>query len=197
MIITGEGFTATTLAAIVGVLLGLYNIYRRWKDRQPTIKVYVNEFVDSSHSLTSDPERAFVMRGVNKGQVPVNITGYTIFSPKHMMGHSFNLDSAYISRVLPGAYCERWEYSDVIARGLKRMHRDLSGTVELICWLKDENGRMYASKPFKFNIDRALKGVRGQRVFTQDDMGLNKMSKLQRTIQYYKTKIKIKFWKKV
>lgn len=49
--------------------------------------------------------RVFVVHGVNKGQVPVNITGFTISSPKYMMRHSI-LTNSYTSRVLPGAYCE-------------------------------------------------------------------------------------------
>ena len=53
----------SAIIALCALVLGIANAYFHWKDKQPNIKVDAYEFVDSAHSLTSDPERVITIRG--------------------------------------------------------------------------------------------------------------------------------------
>jgi hypothetical protein len=162
----------TTIVAMIASLafvLSCYNAYVDWKNKQPSITVQIREYVDSIHSLTHDPERVISIRGYNNGQIPLNITQYMLFLPSNQFG--FSLGKPYTTRVLPGAHCERWEFSDKIARHLKDNPSNLSGTVKMIAGLMDDGERWYKSKEFEFDIDQALKGTKGKREWTPQELG--------------------------
>jgi hypothetical protein len=165
------------VTALVALVLGLINIYIQWRDKQPSIEVKVSEHVDSVHSLSHDPERIISIIGTNKGQIPVEIIGYAFYLPNRT---AFWLGEDYTSRVLPRSYCERWEYSDNIAESLKAEPFGFSGTIKLIALLRDSSGNMYWSKPFQFDIERASRGVKGQRIFSREDLGIPQWTALDR-----------------
>jgi hypothetical protein len=84
---------------------------------------------------------------------------------------------------LPGAYCERWEYSDKIAKVLQPR----SGTIKIIACLIDESGRWYKSDPFEFDIDQALKGTKGKKIWTREELGMKtpmgRLDKIKETVR--------------
>lgn len=175
---SGSIFSSPSMVtALVALALGIINIYIQWRDKQPSVEVKVLEHVDSVHSLSHDPERVISIIGTNKGQIPVEIIGYAFYLPNRT---AFSLGKDYTSRVLPRSYCERWEYSDNIAEYLKAQPYKFSGTIKLIAWLRDSSGNIYWSKPFQFDIERASRGVRGQRVFSPEDLGIPRRTALDR-----------------
>ena len=171
----------SAIIVLCALVLGIANAYFHWKDKQPNIKVDAYEFVDSAHSLTSDPERVTTIRGYNSGQIPITISSYSFFIPSKKIGHS--IGKPYSTRVLPGAYCERWEYSDKIAKVLQPR----SGTIKIIACLIDESGRWYKSDPFEFDIDQALKGTKGKKIWTREELGMKtpmgRLDKIKETVR--------------
>ncbi|MEL6048259.1 hypothetical protein [Methanothrix soehngenii] len=191
--------SATTVIALIALFFSGYNIYVHWKDKQPSMTVTVSKLVDTTYSLTNDLEMVIIITGYNNGQIPVNITNYRLCFPRFR--YCFSFGKPYTTRVLPGVSCERWEYSDKIAKhlipvlldrtltanvrglchaaalllGIKNnsgLHNQY-GTIKLIGCLVDDGQRWYKSKEFEFDIDEALKGTKYKRMWSPDEMGFN------------------------
>lgn len=134
----------TIITAIFAVILGIYNAYVHWRDKQPSIEVKVQELHSVRYSLgDSKLEDVIVVYGYNKGQIPIVITNLFFFFSKD---NGFSLGRPYQTKVLPGTRCERWTYSDEIAKELRkgkssffsddRLDHPLSGIVKVVAQLR-------------------------------------------------------------
>lgn len=154
---SGSSFNLATLAAILALILGIYNAYVHWIENQPSLKV--ENLPGLLGSSTTDMLAIFV-DGYNHSQVPINITNLMFHFPKY---HLIIVLHCQKKKVLPGAAYRRWEYSDVIAECLKEnlsefYHQDAPKNVKIEAWIEDEMGHIYKSKSSDFNVEFATTG---------------------------------------
>ncbi len=146
----------TAIIAIFALLLGIYNAYVHWKDKQPSIRVTACEGDLFSIGISA---LAIFIEGYNRGQTPINIISHTLCLPKY--GIVIQFKGTHKTKVLPGAIIRRWEFADIVADCLSDwlafLKHKSPKTVKLEAWLTDEVGRIYKSKPFEFGIELAIK----------------------------------------
>lgn len=146
--------TIATVAAVVGLCLSFYNMYRqRWLER-PQLKITLDT---SLFPTMTPPSLTLSLKAVNIGLRPVTLQPPSLILPD---GARFvNLypmsDRSFPATLTDGQSCTAAVCVEKIAREM--LARGGVVECEIACEFRDQAGNSYKSKPVKFHPEHALK----------------------------------------
>jgi hypothetical protein len=146
----------TTAIAVAGLALGVFNAMTQRRDKAARIRVTVQDGMVVVVPGVGASNPKIMVRASNVGQIPVTLSTQGFAFPKQ--GGIVNAWPAVGQKlpyeVLPGKSVDTVAEPYEVAKALKDTGR--SGSVRLRGHFTDQVGRVFYSKWFLFDVDKAL-----------------------------------------
>ena len=141
----------TAVIAVYGAALTTYTIYTKRRENKARVEVESQISLLVFGRNVSDAVIMLTAKNPGEKAILLNTQGFLLPNDKQLFFPLPHSDVTFPYELQPGKDCRVWSDAKKFAQTLK--HEGYYGSINLVPYFKDQLGRVYKGKKWKFNLD--------------------------------------------